>query len=166
MKNNIVKTITINAIVATIYFLLTFLSPMSFGGVQLRLAEVLVLLCFFRRDFTFGCTIGCLLSNLFSPLMPWDLLFGTLGTLLSCLAISLCRHLFVASLFPVVINAFVVGGELAIIMNEPFWVNVGMVAAGEFIAVSLLGYGLFWILKNNRTFFVSIGAKKNTNYKW
>ena len=166
MKNNIVKTITRNAIVAAIYFLLTFISPISFGGIQLRLAEVLVLLCFFQRDFIFGCTIGCLLANLFSPLMPWDLLFGTLGTLLSCLAISFCKHLFIATLFPVLVNAFIVGGELAIIMGEPLLINVGMIAAGEFIAVSLLGYGLFWLLKNNKTFFASISATKNINFKW
>jgi len=166
MRNNIVKTITSNAIVAAIYFLLTFFSPLSFGGTQIRIAEMLVLLCFFRRDFTFGLTIGCFLANLFSPLMPWDLLFGTLGTLLSCLAISFCRHLFIATLFPVVINSFIVAGELSIILNNPFWVNAGLIAAGEFIAVSILGYGLFWLLKSNQNFFKSIGAQRNIDFKW
>jgi len=167
MKYSIVKTITRNAIVAAIYFLLTYISsPFAFVGIQVRIAEFLVLLCFFRRDYVFGITLGCLIANLFSPLMPWDLLIGTAATFISCLAISFCRHLALATLIPVVVNAFMVAGEITVILNDPFWLNVGLVAAGEFISVSLLGYGLFMLLKRHQYFLTIIGANRMLEVKW
>lgn len=167
MKNDIVRTITSNGLVAAIYFLLTFAtSSFSFLGIQVRLAEILVLLCFFRRDYTFGVTLGCVIANLLSPIGMWDVLFGSLATLLSCLLISFSKHLFIASLFPVVINAFVVGAELYFLLAEPFWLNAGLVAAGEFLAVSLIGYLLFLMVGKKAYFQGVIRAKKNTEFKW
>ena len=63
--------ITQNAIVAAIYFVLTsFTQPISFGMFQMRLAEALGLLCFWRPDFAIGMTLGCFLSNVYS-FSPW-----------------------------------------------------------------------------------------------
>ncbi len=170
MKNTIVKTITRNAVVAAIYFLLTFAGQgFSFGPVQVRISEALVLLCFFRRDFMFGITLGCFLSNLFSPFMPWDLLIGTSATLLSCLLISFSKHLFIATLYPVLLNGFAIGAELTFIFDyksQGFWTVSGFIFLGEFIAVTVIGYLLFLLVKRNKSFYDAIGANKNTEYKW
>ena len=167
MKNSIVKTITRNAIVAAIYFLLTFAgSSFSFGAVQVRLAEALVLLCFFRRDYIFGLTIGCLLANLFSPILPWDLLIGTAATFVSCLCISLVKHLGFALVFPVIFNGFAVGAELYYLTETNFWMAVGFVSLGEFISVCILGYLLFFFLRKNKQFLEIIGANRNLDFKW
>lgn len=167
MKNEITKSITRNAVVAAIYFVLTVAgSSFSFGIFQIRIAEALVLLCFFRRDYTYGLTIGCLLSNLFSPIFPWDLLIGTAATLVSCLAVSFCKQLFVSALIPVVVNGFAVGGELAILSKAVFWPTVGFVAAGEFIAVAIIGYLFFFLNKKNKVLFDVIGANINLEFKW
>ncbi|MCQ2565083.1 MAG: QueT transporter family protein [Clostridia bacterium] len=170
MKKDIVKTITSNAIVAAIYFLLTFASSsVGSGVIQVRLAEALVLLCFFKRDFTFGITLGCLLSNLFSPLLPWDLLIGTAATLLSCLLVSFCKHLLFASVIPVVINGFAVGAEFAYIGNSSyaFWPSVGFIAIGEFLAVCVFGYLIFKLLLcKNKEFLIKIGANRNLDFKF
>lgn len=165
MRNNIVKTITFNAVVAAIYFLLTYVSsPISFLGAQIRIAESLVLLCFFRRDFTVGLTIGCFLANLLSPLGVPDMIFGTLATLVSCIGVSLMKQLAIATLIPVVVNGYVVGAELYFVLQEPFWLNVGLVALGEFIAVSLVGYFLFFFLGKRSEFLRLIGANRNQNF--
>ena len=165
MRNNIVKTITFNAVVAAIYFLLTFAtSPISFLGAQIRIAESLVLLCFFRRDFTVGLTLGCFLANLLSPLGVPDMIFGTLATLISCIGVSFMRQLAIATLIPVVVNAFVVGAELYFVLQEPFWLSVGTVALGEFIAVSLVGYWLFFLLGKRQEFRRLIGANRCENF--
>lgn len=167
MKNNVVRSMVANAVVATIYFILTyFTSSFSFLGVQVRIAEALVLLCFFRRDYTIGLTIGCIIANLISPLGMWDVLFGTLATLLSCLLVSFMRHMFIATLLPVIINGFVVGAELYFLLEEPFWLNVGLVALGEFVAVSILGYILFMVLGKKKYFQGLILAKRNIDFKW
>ena len=170
MKKDIVKTITRNAVVTAIYFLLTFAGQsIGFGPVQIRLSEALVLLCFFRRDYVFGITLGCLLSNLFSPFMPWDLLIGTLATLISCLLISCSKHLFIASLFPVLINGFAIGAELTFLFEygqNGFLLTSSFIFLGEFLAVSVLGYLLFLFAKGNNSFFDAIGANKNIAFKW
>ena len=165
MRNNIVKTITFNAVVAAIYFLLTFAtSPISLLGAQIRIAESLVLLCFFRRDFTVGLTLGCFLANLLSPLGVPDMIFGTLATMVSCIGVSFMRQLAIATLIPVVVNAFVVGAELYFVLQEPFWLSVGTVALGEFIAVSLVGYWLFFLLGKRQEFRRLIGANRCENF--
>ncbi len=167
MNNSIVKTITYNALVAAIYFLLTFLTEsFSFLGIQVRIAECLVLLCFFRRDYTFGVTLGCVLANLISPLGMWDVLFGGLATLCSCLLISLMKNLFLASLIPTIINAFVVGAELYFLLQLEFWVSVLGVALGELIAVSVIGYIIFMILGKKDYFLKAIRAERNFNFRW
>ncbi len=169
MKKDIVRTITRNAIVAAIYFLLTFASSgIGSGVIQVRIAEALVLLCFFRRDYTIGITLGCLISNIFSPILPWDLLIGTAATLVSCLLVSFCKHLLLASFIPIVINAFAVGAEFAFIAgNSAFWPSVGLIAAGEFVAVSIFGYLMFkLLLSKNEEFMRKIGAVKNLDFKF
>lgn len=170
MKKDIVKTITRNAVVAAIYFLLTFAGQsIGFGPIQIRISEALVLLCFFRRDFAFGVTLGCLLSNIFSPFLPWDLLIGTTATLVSCLLVSFCKHLFIATLFPVLINGFAIGAELTFIFNyesQGFLVTSSFILLGEFLAVSVIGYLLFLLVKGNKSFFDAIGANKNLDFKW
>lgn len=167
MKKDIVRLITSNGALAAIYFLLTFVTAsFSFLGIQVRIAEALILLCFFRKDYTIGITLGCLLANIFSPIGGWDILFGTLATLISCLLISFSKHLLIASLFPVVINGFVVGTELFLILNEPFWINVGFVCLGEALAVTLLGYLIFFALGKRNIFKSSIRANQNLDFKW
>lgn len=167
MKSSIVKTITRNAVVAAIYFLLTFATtPFSFGQVQFRLAEALILLCFFRRDYVFGLTIGCLCANCLSTLGPWDILIGTAATFVSCLGISFCKHLFIATIIPVVINAFAVGAELYFVLQINLWLGAAYVALGELICVSVLGYMLFLLLRRNKPFMLAIGANRGLDFKW
>lgn len=165
--DNIVKKITANSIVVAIYFILTFLtSSFSFLGIQVRIAECLILLCFFRRDYVIGVTLGCIFSNLLSPLGFYDVLFGSLATLVSGLLISFMKHLFLATLIPVIINGFVVGAELYFLMELPFFVNVGTVALGEFIAVSILGYIIVMIVGRKDQFLKLIGAERNFKFRW
>ena len=58
--------ITRSALIAAIYFALaTVLQPVSFGPVQFRLSEALVLLPLFMPESIIGVTVGCFLSNFF-----------------------------------------------------------------------------------------------------
>lgn len=171
MNKYTVRLLTRNAIVATVYFLLTLVSfPISFGLIQIRIAELLVLLCFFNRDYTIGITIGCLLANAFGPgnMGVFDIIFGTLATFLSCLGVSLCKHLLIATFVPVVFNSFIVAGILVFVgeVSQSYFVVVGIHAIGELIAVTIIGYIFFMALKKNDKFMSLIEAKKNTEFKW
>ena len=172
MKNQIVRRIAANAIVAALYFALVAASiPLSFGMIQIRIAEFLVLLCFFRKDYIIGVTVGTLLANVFSTMLPWDLIFGTLATLIAATGVSLCKHLLVASFIPVIVNGFIVAGELVALVPEiassyNYFAVVGFVAAGEAIAVIALGYSLMMVLHRIPKFNEVIGATQNLDFKW
>lgn len=131
------KGIVANALIAAIYFALCMISaPIAYGAIQFRIAELLVLLCFFRKDFVIGVTIGCFLANITSPLMFYDMIFGTLATLVSALMVAyLSPRLLVAVIYPVIVNAFVVGAELYFVLNEPFWFSCLTVGLGELVVM-------------------------------
>lgn len=162
MKTMTLRTITDNALVAATYVALTLLtSSFAYLGVQFRIAEILILLCFFRKDFIYGLCLGTLVANALGPLGIYDVLFGTLATFMSAFLVSRMKNLIVASLFPVILNGLVVGAELYFLLGLPFWLNAGLVAVGEFAVVSLVGVGLFSILRRNRKFLEAIRAEQN-----
>ena len=85
--------ITRSAVVAAIYFALaTALRPISFGPVQFRLSEALVLLPIFMPEAIIGVTLGCFLSNFFYSTMLYDVIFGTIATALAAVLTCLLRR--------------------------------------------------------------------------
>ena len=168
MKNEVIRTLTRNAVVAAIYVVLTVAtSAISFGMMQIRIAEALMLLCFFRKDYIYGLTAGCFIANLFS-FMWMDIIVGTLATLIACLCICFLsfKNLFLASLYPVIANGFIIGAELTYFEVGPYWVCTGWVALGEVIAVCVIGYALFMILWREKRLLTVFGANRNLESKW
>lgn len=164
--NQYVRSIAANAVIAALYVAFTLASyPLSFDQIQFRISEILILLCFFRKDFIFGLTIGCAIANCFSTLGPIDIAFGTAATFLACLGITFSRHLIVAIFFPVITNAFLVAWELQIALGLPYWVSVGWVALGEF-TVMAVGYAIFMIFRRNTRFHNLIKSTQNTDFKF
>lgn len=160
------RDIISNALIAAIYVVATLITyPISFLGIQFRFAEIMVLLCFFRKDYAVGLVLGCAIANLASSIGLIDVGFGSLATLLTCLCVMFCKQLAIACIFPVLFNGFIVGFELWKFLGEPFWISVGTVALGEF-AVMIVGYVLFMILKRRQSFFETIRAKQNIAFKW
>lgn len=160
-----VKAIVRNAIIMAIYIVLTFITyPISFNGFQFRISEMLILLCFFRRDYILGLTLGCMVANISSPI-PFDWAIGAAWTLLSGLLLSFCKHLFVGVLFTIAINAFGVGMELFLFCNANFWASVGLVAVGE-VTVLTVAYIACMILKKRKNFYKVIDANRNLDFKF
>ena len=104
------KSIARNAIVAALYAVLTYaFFFISYGNLQVRISEFMVLLCFFNPNYIYGLTLGCIVANIYSPAMsafcsPLDIVIGTLATFLSCVCISLSRRMLIASFFPAIFN--------------------------------------------------------------
>ena len=142
-----IRSLAFNAIIAALYCVLTLvLQLISFGPVQFRFSEILILLCFWRKDLIIGLTIGCLVSNAFS-FSPWDMLIGTSATLISCIFMAfLSPRLFVSALWPIVFNGLIVGAELTWIYPSfpEYWQNALSVAGGELV-VMVIGY-ILWVL--------------------
>lgn len=152
------------ALVAAAYAALTLAVPgLGFGGIQFRLSEVLVLLCFYRRDYSIALIVGCFIANCFSPMAVMDMVFGTLATAIAVIPMYSIRNIWIASLLPVVSNGVIVALELLICYgNEPpFWFNMLTVGAGELAVVTVIGCLLFKLLLERSERFMSvIGASK------
>ena len=90
LNNNLTSKIVKSALIAALYAVLTIiLAPISYGPIQFRISEILVLLAFLDPIYIVGLTLGCLISNLFGGYGLMDITFGTLATFLSVSAISI-----------------------------------------------------------------------------
>lgn len=143
------KFLVKTAMIAAIYAVCTVaIAPLSFGAIQFRFSEILVLLAFLDKDYIPGLVLGCAVANLFSPLGLIDVFVGSFATFLSVYMISKSKSLFVASLWPT-LNCVFVGAELYFITKMPFILTTLQVALGEFVVVTLIGFSVFKVLMNN-----------------
>ena len=85
MKKLDVRQLTLSAMVAAIYFVLSYFGNifgLTYGPVQCRFAEALCVLPFLFPSTIPGLFVGCLLTNLMST-VPLDIVVGSLGSLLA-----------------------------------------------------------------------------------
>lgn len=148
------------ALVAAMYAAMTLAVPaLSYGAIQCRFSEILVLLCFYRKDYSVALIVGCFIANLFSPLGWYDLVFGVAATVIAVLPMYYIKNVFLAALLPVVSNGILVGIELNLI-GEPLWFSMGTVALGE-LAVMILGAVIFkLVFEKNAPLMRLIGSTK------
>ena len=84
--NRSVRSLCLAAMIAALYLALTLLfQPISFGAVQFRISEAMTLLPAIFPEATIGLTLGCFLSNFLAGANVYDVVFGTLATLLAAL---------------------------------------------------------------------------------
>lgn len=159
--NNSKKTkgIVLAAIIAAIYTVLTIsLSFMSFGVVQYRLAEGLTVLPFLTPYAIPGLTIGCLISNIISPVGPLDMILGTLATFLGAVGTYYIRKLklkhkeLLAPLPPVISNAIIIGLLLkyCVVPKMPLYLIMIQVAFGEALCCYLIGLPILALFRKNK----------------
>lgn len=140
-------------IIAAIYAVMTWaIAPLSYGPVQFRLSEILVLLAFVDETYIPGLFLGCVIANIASPFGVVDVIIGSFATLISVYLINKSKNLFVASLWPSIFNGLLIGAELYIAFNLPFLQTAAWIAFGEFVVVTCVGYPLFkyGIVRNKR----------------
>ncbi|MCR6515543.1 MAG: QueT transporter family protein [Clostridium chrysemydis] len=144
------------ALVAALYVVLTIaIAPISYGPIQVRFSEVLILLAFYDKRYVYSLTIGCIIANLLSPLGIVDVVVGSLGTYISAVAISKTKSLLLATFWPTIFCLPVVL-LLHLIVGLPFFIYLFGFMVGEFISVTLIGYPLAKILSNKEVFMKKI----------
>ena len=118
MQNKRVIYITQAAIIAALYAVLTIgqnalLPGTASAAVQFRVAEVLCVLAIYTPAAIPGLTIGCIIANISSVtagLGVYDMVFGSLASLLAAIAMYLLRNVriknipFLALLMPAIFN--------------------------------------------------------------
>lgn len=148
MKNT--KKLSLCAIVAALYAVITIVSaPLSYGLVQFRLSEALVVLCCFEPLLGVGITLGCFLANLFSTVTALDMVIGTLASALACLWTARCKKPWMLPLPSILCNGLLVGGMLAFVLFPEslvtgFALSFVQVAFGELVVLTVLGLPLYF----------------------
>lgn len=142
------------AMIGAIYAVLTIaLAPISYGVIQVRVAEALTVLPYFTAAAIPGLFVGCLIANIFGGHGLPDIIFGSLATLAAAFVVSRIRNKYLVPLPPVVINALVVGYILHFVLRLPLHLTILWVGAGQLLACYGLGLPLLLILEKRPRLF-------------
>lgn len=159
MENNRkqIRDLTVGALVAALYVILTMLSSMmglSSGVIQLRFSEALCILPVFFPSAVYGLFIGCIISNILANAVIWDVIFGSIATLIGALGALALRRLpngliWLSTLPTVLANAIIVPYVLvyAYGASEAIYFIMLTVFIGEAISAGVGGTLLYHSLK-------------------
>lgn len=160
MKKINIKMLTKLSVVSALYVALTIaLEPLSYGAIQFRISEALMLLVIYNPLYSLSMIIGCLVANFASGLGMWDVLFGTLATVIACIPMSKIKNVYISSIIPAVVNGIVVGLELYFLWDIPLYLGITEVFLGEFVVCSLVGIPLFQSFEKNQAFMELLEIK-------
>jgi len=136
--------------------LVIVLAPISFGPVQLRVADVLIpLAALFGWPVVCGATIGCLVGNAYFWLGPIDVFVGPIANFIATTAILLLRkRRFSACIVGALPIGIIVGSYLwlffpppEILAFLPVWAAmIVSITISSFIAITGFGYVLLTAL--------------------
>ena len=156
MRNQKTIKLVQAAVIAALYVVLTMLANalgLANYAIQVRFSEALTILPFFTPAAVPGLFVGCLLSNIITGCAPWDVVFGSLATLVGALGTwALRKHKWLAPLPPIVANIIVVPLVLSYVYKREgsliyFAITVGI---GEIISCGLLGMTLLFALDKRK----------------
>lgn len=146
MKQRILY-ITQAAMIAAIYVTLTYVfAPISFGEIQVRIAEALTILPVFTFAAVPGLFLGCLLGNLLGGAMAPDIVFGSLATLIGAIGTYQLRRkpVFLAPVPPIAANTLVIPFVLRYTYGVLLPIPLLMLSVGAGEVLSCGGLGLLF----------------------
>ncbi len=159
MKNRKkIINVSIAAIIAALYVVLTYLASalgLANFAVQVRFSEALTILPLFTSAAIPGLFAGCILANILTGCALWDVVFGSLATLLGALGTHFLRkHKILATLPPIIANTIIVPFVLLNVYNleGTYWFFALTVCLGEIISCGILGTLLRKSLKKTDLF--------------
>ena len=173
MKNKGILFLTQAAMIAALYVVLTvFINAfhLASGAIQVRISEALTILPFFTPAAVPGLWLGCLIANLVTGCAPYDVLFGSIATLLGALGTwklsDWMKHnkasRFLAPIPPILANTLIIPFILAYVYGLPDGIPYLMltVGAGEVLSCGVLGIVLLLALLPQAGRIFGNGASK------
>ncbi len=146
MKEKIIF-ITHAAVIAALYMVLTLTAGafgLANGAVQLRFSEALTILPYFTPAAIPGLFIGCILSNILTGCVLWDIVFGSIATLLGAIGtyyLGRKVNKWLSPVPPILANTLIIPFVLAFAYGAeesiPFLMLT--VGAGEVLSCGILG---------------------------
>ncbi len=159
-EKNPARFIAMAAIIAALYVVLTLLANLAglaSGVIQVRISEALTILPLFTNAAIPGLFVGCILSNFLTGCAVWDIVFGSLATLIGAVGTYLIAKSrlprsakeWTGSLPPILSNTIIVPWILALVYGAtdsiPFLILT--VGIGEVISCGILGMMLYLALR-------------------
>lgn len=142
-ERNTATHLTYSAIIAAMYVVLTLpFASFAFGPIQFRIAEALCILPFFTPAAIPGLALGCLLANFMGGAVIWDVVFGTLATLIGAIiSYKLRGNKWLVCIPPILANAIIIPFVLKYAYGVDDLVPYMMltVGFGEVLSVGVLG---------------------------
>jgi uncharacterized membrane protein len=147
------RDLSLTVLFAALYAtLIIVLAPISFGPVQLRVADVLIpLVALFGWPVVGGVTIGCFVGNAYFWLGPIDVFVGPIANFVAAVTILLLRkHRLLACLAGALPIGIIVGGYLWIFFPPPeilaflpVWAAMIIsITISSIIVIGVIGYVL------------------------
>lgn len=152
------KILVRGALIAAAYATLSYVSaPLQFMFFQFRLSEALCVLPIFFPEAIAGMFLGCIIANYISGCVIWDIVFGSVATLLGAVFARLLAKLprklmFIATLPTVLANAIIVPFVIMYAYGSPesYWFLFVTVAAGELVTATGVGTLLYYQLEKRK----------------
>lgn len=154
MRNKKVQFITQGAVIAAIYVVLVLIfDTFSFGPIQFRIAEMLTIMPYFTPAAIPGLFVGCLIANIIGGGLIWDIVFGSIATLIGAIGSYLVRkNKWLVPLPPIIANMVIVPFVLKYAYGYDgllvyFMFTVGL---SEIIVCGIIGRALLTVMAKNR----------------
>lgn len=157
------RYITKASLIAAIYIVLILVQALpfpvanlTFGPIQLRIAEGLVLLPMVEAAAVPGLFVGVLIANfLLAPASGFglvDIIGGSVVTLIAALLTSKAKTKGVAMIPPVLLNAFVVSIWVSYFTKIPYLYTVVGIGVGELISVAVFGSLILYVYEKSKNY--------------
>ena len=148
------RDLGLTVVFASLYAIVVVaLAPISFGPVQLRVADCLIpLAALFGWPVIAGVTVGCFLGNAYFWLGPYDVIFGPIANLIAATIIFLLRkRQFLACIVGSLPIGIIVGSYLWVFfpppdifgLSMPIWTAmIVSITISSLVAMEVIGYAL------------------------
>ena len=142
------------ALIAAIYVVLTYLCAaigMSSGAIQFRFSEALCFLAVFTPAAVPGVALGCFMANLLTGCALWDIVFGSLASLVGMIGCGLLKkHPYLAPVPYALANMIVIPFVVKIVYGAPEALPLIFLTVGEILSVFGFGIPLYLVLKKHK----------------
>ena len=112
MRHSNAQKVAFGGVIAAVYVVLTMIAAalgLASGVIQVRISEALTILPVYTNAAIPGLTLGCVLANIITGCAPWDVVFGSLATLIGAVGTRLLRKQpYIAWIPPVVSNMVII----------------------------------------------------------
>ena len=176
------KRICRAGVIAALYVALTYaFMPFAYGWFQIRPSEALTVLPLFFPEAIPALYVGCILANLTSPMLAFDLTIGPAVTLVAAVCtyfvgyflrryegkLATALKIGLGGIFPVALNAFTIPVVIVFLSGDmsagatpliAYWTSFGTMFATEAIWIFGLGTPLFLFVARMRKKGVSVFA--------